>query len=71
MTKEARTNQLIRRAFIAGVAVGALLVYGVNHIELPEPKQKCGWELCDCYDWRGRPLDTVRHCTVHGHSCLD
>ena len=71
MTKEKRTKQLLTRTFVVGCVVGTLITYGVSHIELPKPKQKCELELCDCYDSFGRPLDTVTHCTVHGHACME
>ena len=68
MTKEARTKQLLRRTFVAGCVTGALIMYGISNIELPEPQPKCSWEACDCTDPFGNPLyDTHRHCSVHGH----
>lgn len=69
MTKEARTKQLIRRTFVAGCVVGALIMYGVTNIELPEPEPKCEWEQCDCIDSFGKAMyNTHYHCAIHEHS---
>ena len=72
MTKEQRTKQLIRRTFAAGCVAGALIMYGISHIELPEqePKQKCEWEQCDCIDSFGNTMyyNVHYHCAIHEHN---
>lgn len=72
MKKQERTRQLMVRTFVVGCVLGGVIGYGINHIELPsQPQQNCEWELCDCNDSFGSPLDTVRHCTIHGHACME
>ena len=77
MTKEQRTKQIIVRvavttSLISGAICGtAEYLIGAGKLHMPEPKQECAWEACDCIDSFGRPLLKGYHCSIHEHTCLD